>query len=131
MSDDEEEDVFTEIPENVAKMAIKNTKFYLNGLKAILKQIEAEEPTDRLDYARAISNCCSGALLTISGWKSCVEELDNLSVLTIKDLKEVYPKLKDVIIKLLEIDIAITERKLVESTVSLANSKNNSSTYVA
>lgn len=121
---------------NLQKQTMGDTRSYINSLKEFIKKINKSEPADRLDYAKILLLCFNSAIISLNGWKTWVGDIDNLAELSIDDLKEVYPKLKELIVKLLEIDIAITEKKLVETAVKINKSKNikdktEKSTYVA
>lgn len=94
------------------QMIAANTK-YVETIKMLKRAIVKEDPKDRLDYANAILSLILALNNSLKGWQSWLN-LRSMNILTLKEMKENYPKMKELVEKWLQIDIDITETKTKE-----------------
>ena len=90
---------------------VKQTEKYIGVLEKSIIQIKNAKPDDRLDYAFEFSKCLNAMEFSIKYWKNWIENLTALIQLKVEDWKFVYPKIKNLAVDFLTVDLEITKTK--------------------
>lgn len=96
---------------------VLDTKIYVEMLSKLVEEINEAKPEDRMDFAFEVTRCLKGLMVSVKGWQSWINSIDQLHSLSIKDYKFFYPKMKKAVIEFLKADIEITKRKLAEAII--------------
>jgi len=81
-------------------------------LKKIIKRIESlpENPKDRLDAITSMKICLGTIAISIKGWNQWYKELIPFNEVDEKDIKEIYNKIREITLDLLNVDLMMTAK---------------------
>jgi len=91
-----------------------NTKNYIMAMEENIKLLEEFKPKDRLGFVKGIVRCIQILNVSIKGWASWVGNYEILDDLTLEELEEIYPQMKQLVIDFVKLDLAITKKKFSE-----------------
>jgi len=135
MGEEENGEVIQMTSEQIAEMieaeTIQTNRQYIEQMKKALSfidELEKKPDRDRLRYANMISQLIGIMIGSIKGWQNWLNfnSMDNL--LSLKELEEIAPKIKELVKEWIEIDIAITESKTKDVEVKHEETKTKAKT---
>jgi hypothetical protein len=109
--------------ENVEEQVTMATEEYIKLIDAYIIVIKKGEPKDRVGYALAIARCINGMSVSTKGWAAWLNNLEALDQLSLEELTDVYPKMKECALKFLEADVDISRKKLDQVKAKFKNRK--------
>ena len=68
-------------------------------------------PKDRLELALALTQITNALAFSVKGWHQWLSSLQAMNTLSKEEMEEVYKGLKPLVLKIVEIDLRITEQK--------------------
>jgi len=117
-------------PEQIAELieaqTIQANRQYLNNLKKALEfidELEKKPEKDRLRYANIVLHLIGIMVGSIKGWQSWLNLNSMDSLLSLKELEEIVPKMEKLVKEWIEIDISITEAKTKDVEVQHEKTK--------
>jgi len=114
---------------------VQQTEKYIKALELSIKRIKKANPEDRLDFAFEFSKCLNAMSFSIGYWKSWIENITALNQLKLEDWKLIYPKIKQLAVDFLSVDLEITKNKtsdfIASQKIRSKQRINQKKTYVA
>lgn len=101
-------------------------KKWSEALQEIKERIMKEQPKDRLELAVALMHIVGAMGFSVKGWHQWLSSLEAINNLTKNEIEEVYKELKPLVLKILEIDLRITEQKEREHEAEVKKRKKKS-----
>lgn len=118
MADEEENEIMTMTKEQQIELfeakTIQINKIYMEQLKQTLEAIEEVDKKpdkDRLTYANMINHLIGVLLGSLHGWQKWCNLNSMDTLLTIDEMKDIVPKMKQLVKEWIEMDIIITKAK--------------------
>jgi hypothetical protein len=109
--------------ENGNENVIENTKKYIEIMEHNIKLLEDATPEDRLSYVKECIICVQVLNVSLKGWAGWLGNFSITEKFTLDELKELYPKMKQLVIDFVKLDIEATKKKTDEEEKKITKSK--------
>lgn len=109
--------------ENGNGNGIENVKKYIEIMEHNIKLLENAKPEDRLSYVKECVICIQVLNVSLKGWAGWLGNFSITEKFTLDELKELYPKMKKIVIDFVKLDIEATKKKTDEEEKKSAKSK--------
>jgi len=114
MSEEEDEE---EESMDLVEQSIFNTEQYVEIQRKNRETLEKTNPKDRLEYAKEMLLCFQVLAMSVKGWLNWLSNYNTINELSLEEMTEIYPEIRKVVLKFIDIDIEITKKKIGEAKV--------------
>lgn len=112
---------------NAMGQSVLDTEQYVKQLKTYIDVIKDDKPKDRVEFAIAVAHCLNGMSISVKGWASWLNHLDQLNQLKLDELEDIHPKVRKIALEFLQIDVEITQKKLDDAKKTVEELKRKKS----
>lgn len=92
----------------------ESVKNYVKIMEYNLKLIQESKPEDRLQFAKDLMTCLQVMKISLKGWEAWLSSYSIVDRITLAEFQELYPKMKQLVIDFVELDLKTTQKKLGE-----------------
>lgn len=117
--------------ENGNGNGIESVKKYIEVMEHNIKLIEEAKPEDRLSYVKECVICIQVLNVSLKGWAGWLGNLSITEKFTLEELKELYPRMKQLVIDFVKLDMEATKKKTDEEEKKSPKSKGKKEKYIS
>lgn len=111
--------------ENSNGNGIESVKKYIEVMEYNIRLLEEAKPEDRLSYIKECVMCIQVLNVSLKGWASWLGNFSVTEKFTLSELEELYPKMKQLVIDFVKLDIEATKKKTDEEEKKSPKSKSS------
>lgn len=117
--------------ENENVNVMENVEKYSEIMEHNIKLLEEAKPEDRLSLVKNCIMCIQVLNMSLKGWSGWLGNFSITEKFTLEELKDLYPRMKQIVTDFVKLDIEYTKKKLGEEEKKSPKPKSKKDKYVS